>query len=109
MAKPPKPVAPKPKPEILKRLLPVRVEFPLENEALDGPSYTFRLIAPAAAVTVDVCVNQGDWLPCLEALGLWWHDWDVTDTGEYAVVARARQEDGTVTVSEPRIFFVKRT
>ncbi|TBR26113.1 hypothetical protein EPO15_00740 [bacterium] len=108
MAKGPKHVVANIKKTLLKRLLPIRVEFPIEGETLVSPDYTFRVMAPEAAVTVDICINQGDWLPCREAVGLWWHDWNTLENGEYEVVARARQQDGTVTVSEPRIFFVKR-
>ena len=108
MAKGPKHVVANIKKTLLKRLLPVRVEFPQEGETVVSPEYTFRILAPEATVTVDVCVNQGDWLPCREAVGLWWHDWNTEGDGEYEVVARVRQGDGTVMVSEPRIFFVKR-
>ena len=108
MSKPPKPVAAGSKQKPLKRILPVRVEFPTEGETIVSPEYTFRVLAPEAAVTVDICINQGDWRPCREAVGLWWQDWNTADNGEFEVVARARQQDGTVTVSDPRIFFVKR-
>ena len=109
MAKGPKQVVANIKQTLLKRLLPVRVEFPAEGETLVSHHYTFRILAPEAAVTVDVCINQGDWLPCREALGLWWYDWNTDGDGEYEAVARVRQQDGTVMVSEPRIFFVKRS
>lgn len=108
MAKGPKHVVANIKKTLLKRLLPIRVEFPQEKETLVSSDYTFRVLAPEAAVSVDLCINQGDWLPCREAVGLWWHDWNTMDNGEYEVVSRARQADGTVTVSEPRIFFVKK-
>lgn len=108
MAKGPKHVVANIKKTLLKRLLPVRVEFPAENETIVSTAYTFRILAPEGAVTVDVSINQGEWRPCREALGLWWHDWNTEGDGEYEAVARARENDGTVTVSEPRIFFVKR-
>lgn len=108
MAKTLKPVVAKPKQKLLKRLLPVRVEFPQENETVVTPTYTFHIAASKAAVMVDVCINQGVWLPCRESLGIWWHDWNTSDNSGYEIVARARQEDGTVMISEPRVFFVKR-
>ncbi|MBI5594760.1 MAG: hypothetical protein HY928_01585 [Elusimicrobia bacterium] len=108
MAKHAKTVVGSIKQKLLKRLLPVRIEFPQENETVVSSLYTFRMVVPEAAVSVDLCIDQGDWMPCRESVGLWWFDWTDFDNGEHEAVCRIRQQDGTVLVSEPRIFFVKR-
>jgi hypothetical protein len=108
MARNPKPVVANLKKDIMRRLLPVRVDYPKENESIVGADYSFRVVAPEASVTADVCIDQGEWQKCRHAVGFWWFDWSRTDEGEHEVVARVRGSDGTVLVSEPRIFFVKR-
>ena len=86
----------------------VRVEFPKEHETVSGPDYTFSIFAPQDSASVDLCIDKGDWLACRESVGLWWYDWSGFDDGEYEAVARIRKADGTVLLSERRIFSVKR-
>ncbi|MBI3297181.1 MAG: hypothetical protein HYZ75_03390 [Elusimicrobia bacterium] len=83
----------------------VRIEFPHENEVLSGRHYTLSIAAPAACLDVSVCIDQGEWRACRESLGLWWFDWEGFDAGEHSAVARVRMAEGTVLLSETRIFF----
>lgn len=108
MARSPKLVVANLKKDLMRRLLPVRVDFPKESETIVGADYSFRVVAPEASVSADVCIDQGEWLKCRHAVGFWWFDWRPTEAGEHELVARVRGADGTVLVSEPRIFFVKR-
>ena len=85
----------------------VWVSFPQENEMITHPSYTMQIGTAPGAGQVEISVDQGDWIPCREALALWWHDWSGYDAGEHEVVARAKRDDGSLLNSEPRIFYVK--
>lgn len=86
---------------------PLRVIYPAQGETLAPPDYTFQIATAEDASEVSVCVNHGDWLPCREALGLWWFDWSGFEPAEYLLVARMRRPNGTYATSEPRLFFVK--
>ena len=91
----------------VKRPPPVEVTCPHEDETISPQSYTIQVATADPAAGVDVSIDQGDWRPCREALGLWWFDWAGYDPGEHEVTARLRAQDGRKTSSEPRIFFVR--
>lgn len=84
----------------------VRVEYPKEGEALAGPCYTFRIGAIPEADNVEVSIDQGEWKPCREALGLWWYDWAGYSKGEHTLAARSRKGDGLSATSNLRRFTV---
>ena len=84
----------------------VRVEYPGEGVMIAQPSYTFHIAASPGAVGVEVSIDEGDWISCREALGLWWHDWSGFEKGDHELVARARMGDGATTDSAPRRFSV---
>jgi hypothetical protein len=84
----------------------VRVEYPREGEMLAQPHYTFHIGAIPEANVVELSIDQGDWAPCRESLGLWWYDWTDAPKGEHVVVARSRVSDDLWIVSEPRRFSV---
>jgi len=83
----------------------VVVDFPRESSTISGPYYSVR-IGALEADTVDVCINQGDWLTCRHAAGYWWYDWADFEPGEYQIVARARI-GGQTNVSKARTLMVK--
>lgn len=95
------------RPTVLLKSPPVRVSYPVENEIIAYPSYTLQISVVEPAAAVEISIDQADWQPCREALGLWWYDWSGYDSGEYEIVARTRRMDGTLETSEPRIFEVK--
>ena len=84
----------------------VRVEFPGEGEAIARPSYTFQIAATPGVNGVEVSIDHGDWMPCREALGLWWYDWSGFGMGEHELTARSRMGNGLSTSSAPRLFLV---
>lgn len=86
----------------------VEVVYPTEGESVAPPFYTMQVAVAAAerAEGVEVCVDQGEWTACREALGLWWHDWRGFDAGEHVVVARMTRPGGDKVRSEPRLFVV---
>ncbi len=85
----------------------VSVAYPQENETISHPEYTMQVATSEPASGVEVCVDQEEWRPCREGLGLWWFDWGGYGSGEHEVVARRRGLDGATETSEPRVFFVK--
>jgi len=85
----------------------INIEFPREGEVVAPPVYTFQIVAAPGAGEVELSIDQGDWLPCRESLGLWWFDWSDFDKGVYEVIARTRTAEGVYTVSAPRQFRVE--
>lgn len=85
----------------------VWVEYPKQNEVIGKPTYTIQVAAVPEAMRVDVCIDQGDWQPCRESLGLWWFDWADYDAGEHEVVARIHKDKVGIVRCEPREFFVR--
>lgn len=82
------------------------IEYPMQDEAIASPEYTFRIGAPASAAGVDVSIDQGPWLACRKAAGYWWHDWSGYDDGEHEIIARTRGENGRWRLSMPHEFIV---
>lgn len=82
----------------------VRVECPGEAAVIARPSYTIHIAAGPGADSVQVSIDHGDWLPCREALGLWWYDWSGFEKGPHELSARSRAGEGIPTDSAPRRF-----
>lgn len=74
----------------------VKVEFPQENEVVARPSYTVRIAAPLELERVEMSVNGAEWVPCREAMGLWWYDWSNFEPGLHRLVARVVDENGEI-------------
>lgn len=84
----------------------VRVHCPSEGEVVALPAYAFHIVAATGVESVEVSIDQGEWLPCREALGLWWFDWSGYEKGQHELVARARITGGISAGSSPRLFSV---
>ena len=84
----------------------VRVDYPQEGETLALASYTFRIGAIPEAAGVEVSIDQGDWRPCRESLGMWWYDWTDGASGEHVLIARTRRGTDLTATSGPRRFSV---
>ena len=85
----------------------VSVTHPRKKETISHPSYTIQVAVDEPAAGVEILIDEGDWQPCREALGLWWYDWSGYRASEHKAVARLRRPDGTITLSEPRLFEVR--
>jgi len=95
------------RPQMLLKSPAVSVSYPNEMEIISNLNYTLQIAVGEPAQAVELSIDQGDWRPCREGLGLWWYDWSGYDSGEHEAVARLRRPDGTTILSEPRIFEVK--
>lgn len=82
----------------------VVVEFPVEGEVISTPSYTIHVSVAPGTGGVEVSIDKGEWLPCREALGLWWYDWSGFDDGEHELSARTHMGEGIAVNSAPRLF-----
>lgn len=82
----------------------VRVQCPAEGEEIEGTTYSFHIEAAPGILGVDISIDQGDWLPCREALGLWWYDWTGFAKGEHQIEARAFVGEGMMAGASPRRF-----
>ena len=87
--------------------LQVFIDFPREGEKVASNVYSFRIGTSPQASRVEVSIDGGDWLPCRNASGYWWHDWICFSAGDHQISARAFLPDGTSANSKPRAF--KRT
>ena len=67
----------------------------------------FHIAANPGTLGVEVSIDQGDWMSCREALGIWWYDWSGYAKGKHEVVARALITDGISASSSPRLFTVR--
>lgn len=84
----------------------VHVKYPRAGETVKRPSYAVQVEAPPEPVRVELRINDADWLPCREALGLWWFDWSGFEPGEHILVARVMTQDGDVLESVEREILV---
>ncbi|MDP3544486.1 MAG: hypothetical protein Q8T11_18630 [Elusimicrobiota bacterium] len=82
----------------------VRVECPGEGEEIAGTTYSFHIAAAPGTLGVEISIDQGEWLPCREALGLWWYDWTGFSKGGHQAAARAFVGEGIMASSSPRLF-----
>jgi len=73
----------------------VQVDFPQENELISHPDYSVRIKAGKASF-VEVSIDGGEWLPCYNAAGYWWHDWYGYTTGEHSLAACIKDENGCI-------------
>ena len=93
--------------KMVRTLAALRVECPSEGAVIAQPSYTFHLAATPGTGGVEISIDRGEWMPCREALGLWWYDWSGYEVGEHEVSARTTMGDGVSIVSAPRPFSVE--
>lgn len=69
--------------------------------------YTMRIGCPGEAREVEVSVNGGPWQACRPAVGYWWHDFSGGAAGIHRLSARARDNEGRLSVSPERVFSVR--
>lgn len=84
----------------------VHVKYPRAGETVKRPSYSVQVETSPEPVRVELRINASDWLPCREALGLWWYDWAGFEPGNHRLVARVMTQDGDVLESVEREILV---
>jgi|SRR5579859_6179253 len=85
----------------------VQVEFPGEGDVIARPFYSFQISTTPGVEGVEVSIDKGAWMPCREALGLWWYDWSDFGAGDHELAARIRVGKGLSANSAPRRFSVE--
>lgn len=84
------------------------IDYPKDGEEITwGTCYTMRISCPGEAREVEVAVNGGPWQTCRSAVGYWWHEFSGGATGVHRISARARDNEGCLSVSPERIFSVR--
>ncbi len=94
------------KPAVSRKSLKISITHPGKKETVSHPSYTLQVAVAEPAASVEILIDEGGWQPCREALGLWWYDWSGYHASEHKAVARLHRPDGTIALSELRIFEV---
>lgn len=84
------------------------IDYPQDGEEISLARYTMRIGCPGGAREVEVSVNGGPWLSCRSAVGYWWHDFSGGAAGIHRISARARDNEGRLSVSPERIFSVRK-
>lgn len=82
----------------------VQVQCPAAGEEISGEAYSFHIAAAPGTLGVEISIDEGEWRPCREALGLWWYDWTGFEKGGHQVAARAFVGEGIMASSSPRLF-----
>ncbi|OGR87028.1 MAG: hypothetical protein A3J74_03065 [Elusimicrobia bacterium RIFCSPHIGHO2_02_FULL_57_9] len=85
----------------------INIAYPIEGEIVSSPHYTFQIGTAPEAMRVAVSIDGGEWQPCREALGLWWHDWQDYQPGRHQIQVRIEKERGRMEISPIRRFLVQ--
>jgi hypothetical protein len=85
----------------------VGIDYPRPEEAVRPGTYTFRLTAPADTREVRVSIDDGPWMSCRRDDGRWWYDALLDVPGEHFAIGRVIQGDGSLIVTQPRLFRVQ--
>lgn len=78
----------------------VTIDYPLADETIRQCHYVFRIGASSNG-HVELCLNNGEWMPCRHSVGYWWYDWNAT-SGNYTAMARITTPNGVVTTKTVR-------
>ncbi|MFI5360434.1 MAG: hypothetical protein ACHQ49_00570 [Elusimicrobiota bacterium] len=84
----------------------VRLNYPRPGEKVSRPSYSVQIETPPEPVRVELRINDSDWIPCREAVGLWWYDWAGYEPGGHRLTARVVTQDGEISESIEREIIV---
>jgi hypothetical protein len=80
----------------------VHIDFPQEGDVIpNGGHYAVRIGAKARG-NVEVSLDNKKWHPCREAVGYYWFDWFPGKTGDFKLIARAKNGARTAKRSTPR-------
>jgi hypothetical protein len=63
------------------------IDYPTANEAIVGFHYAIRIGASSDGA-VEISIDSADWLPCRNAAGYWWFDWENFSPGTHTITAR---------------------
>ena len=85
----------------------VGIDFPHPGETIAPGSYSFRIAAPADAKEVSLSIDDEAWHPCRQSDGHWWFDWNNEAAGDHVAVSRVIENDGSMHVTQPRLFRVQ--
>lgn len=82
------------------------IDYPQTRETVGFGPYSLRVTAPLDARDVKISLNDGPWKQCRKTDGYYWLDITNEHPGEQIAISRVIHADGTVAVSQPRLFKV---
>ncbi len=89
----------------------VGIDFPHPGEVIEPGPYSFRIAAPADAKEVSISIDDEGWRSCRRDDGHWWFDWPGQEAGQgagdHVAVTRVIEGNGTLLVTQPRLFRVR--
>jgi hypothetical protein len=83
------------------------IDYPLYEERISSPNYTFRVTTPEETQAVEVSVDGSAWTACRYDAPYWWYDWSRYASGEHQLAARIQLDNGYTIYLPPRPFFVE--
>lgn len=83
------------------------IEFPQPGETIAPGAYSFRIAAPADAKEVSISIDDEAWHSCRQSDGRWWFDSNNEAIGDHVAVSRVIENDGSLHVTQPRLFRVQ--
>jgi len=92
---------------IATQLKEIGIEYPHAREVIAQGQYSFRVSAPNDAKEVRLSIDDGPWQLCRANNGYWWFDWFDSTPGEHVAVSRVIENDGSLILSQPRLFQVQ--
>lgn len=78
----------------------VFIDYPQEGETVQPGSYTIRIGTTPMAVSAEISIDGGPWLPCREAAGYFWYDWGGYESGPHQISVRAQGESPVPATTE---------
>lgn len=85
----------------------VGIDFPHPGETIAPGTYSFRIAAPSDAKEVRISIDDEAWQSCRRSDGHWWFDWNNQAAGDHVAVSRVIENDGSILVTQPRLFRVQ--
>lgn len=78
----------------------VIIDYPQNGEKINSANYTIR-IGSSGDGSVQISINNGEWLSCRFDSGYYWFDWYSIPAGKHQCIARIQLPDGTYKKSQP--------
>jgi membrane protein implicated in regulation of membrane protease activity len=85
----------------------VGIDFPQPGETIAPGEYSFRVAAPVDAQEVRISIDDEAWQACRQSNGHWYFDWNNQSAGDHVAVSRVIESDGSILVTQPRLFRVQ--
>lgn len=69
------------------------IDYPCEGDRVLSGHYAVRISAPDCD-TVEIAVDEGEWMPCRRDVGYYWFDWTPAKGGRHTIRVRGSKNGG---------------